>query len=244
MRPFRQLVFLLLCTSLSAPLLGGVARAAQDEVPLSSVARAANLQFTWLGASRAAQLHGVGLVVVLRPGERLYEVNNKLESTAIPPRAGTNGELYISSALARHIVQIAAYEQSVDAQLHREYVQEVARSFSYSGAIALNVQPLKGAEAVLITGTAPPNAPVLLTLLGTISSDIPNILISRHDLTAGPDGKFQAVLPTGPDYLHNSFLRVLATSGPNVTSASAQIVLGPPNPGADVPVTDYPSNVW
>jgi hypothetical protein len=181
--------------------------------------------------------------VVIRPGESLYEINNRVESTDIPPSSVGN-DVYVSSSLAHHIMQIAWNMQAQDANARRAQEQAVARSFALQGAIALNVQPLKGAEAVLITGTAPPGAPVLITLLGTLSSELPNVLISRHDLTAGPDGKFQAVLPIGPDYLRNSFLRVLATSGPNVTSASAQIVIGPPNPGANVPVDAFSSSVW
>jgi hypothetical protein len=243
MRPFRQLVYLLLCPLLSMPLIGGIAAAAQQEVPLSTVASQAHLQYSWLGASRAVQLRGPGLIVVIRPGESLYEINNRVESTDIPPSSVGN-DVYVSSSLAHHIMQIAWHMQAMDANVRRAEEQAVARSFALQGAIALNVQPLKGQEAVLITGTAPPGAPVLITLLATFAAELPNVLISRHDLTAGADGKFQAVLPIGPDYLQDSFLRILATSGPNVTSASAQILLGPPNPGANVPIDAWSGSVW
>jgi hypothetical protein len=181
--------------------------------------------------------------VIIRPGESLYEINNRIESMDVPALSDGN-DVYVSSSFAHRIAEAAWHLQAMDAAARRAQEEAAARIFAYQGAIALNVQPLKGAEAVLITGTAPAGAPVLITLLGTISSDIPNVLISRHDLTAGLDGKFQAVLPIGPDYYRNTFLRVLATSGPNVTSASAQILIGAPNNGANVPFDGFPGGVW
>jgi hypothetical protein len=243
----RRFLHLVLLACLAIPAIPGAAAQAK-EVPLSSVARSAHLSYAWLGGARAVQLSGPGIVLVLRPGDNLYEVNDRVESAATAPRYAANNDLYVSSALAAHITALARYAQQRLAnaqQSQRSVVQQSAASMAeLRGAISLNVEQLKGAEAVLITGEAPPSAPVLITLLGLLSSELPNVLLSRHDLQAGPDGKFQAIVPIGPDYVRDSYLRVLATSGPGVTSASAQILIHPANAGLTVPYEQQPGGIW
>ena len=112
------------------------------------------------------------------------------------------------------------------------------------GTIVLNVTQLQGAEALLVTGTAPPWAPVMLTLLATLSSELPNVLLSRHDLTAGSDGRFQAIVPIAPDYVRDSYINVLATSLPGVASAKSQLLIHAPNAGITVPVDMFPGGIW
>jgi hypothetical protein len=243
MRRFPQLFLTALCLAVSTQFVGA---AAQSEVALAQVAATAHLAYSWLSPARIVQLTGPGIVLIIRPGENLYEINDRVESTATAPRS--NGDdIYVSSAFAAHIVQLARQASLRSATMSYDQQSFQARNSPIAeirGTIVLNVQPLKGAEALLVTGTAPPSAPVLITLLATFSSDIPNVLVSRHDLWSGPDGKFQAVVPTGPDFIRGSFLKVLATSGPGVTSASAQILLGPPNPGVKVPWEQIPGGLW
>lgn len=245
MRRFLHLAFLTLC--FAVPAVAGSA-ATSREVPLSSVARSAHLSYVWLLGARAVQLSGPGIVLVLRPGDNLYEVNDRVESTTTAPRYAANNDLYVSSALAAHISALARYARQalVNAQNSQRsaVAQNVANVVSLRGAISINVEQLKGAEAVLITGEAPPSAPVLITLLGLISSDLPNVLLSRHELQAGQDGKFQAIVPIGADYVRGSFIKVLATSGPGVTSASAQILINPANAGLTVPFEQMPGGIW
>jgi hypothetical protein len=248
MRPICRLVLVILCSLIAAPC---AAAAAQQAVPLAGVARAAHLQYAWLGPTRAVQLSGPGLVLVIRPGDNVYEINDRVEATAVTPRYASN-DIYVSQKLANHIEQVAsqawlAFTNAQEAQqraIQQAQAQTETAMPLLQGVIVLNVQPLKGAEALLITGSAPPSAPVLITLLATLSSDIPNVLVSRHDLTAGPDGKFQAIIPIGPDYVRNSYLHVLATSAPGVTSASAQILVDAPNAGVKVPYEQQPGGIW
>ena len=246
MRRFLQLVLSAFCLSVSA--IGVGAAAQQQEVPLSTVARTAHMSYSWLAAARVVELDGPGLVVVIRPGDNLYEVNDRVESTPTAPRYSANNELYVTSSLADHIISLARSAQSQlaaaqDAQ-RRAAMERLASVVELRGTIVLNVEQLKGAEAVLVTGTAPPSAPVLITLLGLLSSDLPNVLLGRHDLQAGSDGKFQAIVPIGPDYTQGSFVKVLATSGPGVTSASAQILIAPANAGLSVPFEQQPGGIW
>ncbi len=220
-----------------------------QSVPLATVARAAHLQYTWLSASRAVQLSGPGIVLVIRPGDNLYEVDDRVEVTAVTPRYISN-DIYVSRKLANHINQLAWQAQRL-ASIQEAQVASAVNTMlqqvnapELHGTIVLNVTQLQGAEALLVTGDAPPSAPVRITLLATLSSDVPNVLLSRHDLTAGPDGKFQAIVPIAPDYLRDSFIHVLATSLPGVISASSQLLIHPANAGITVPVEAYPGGIW
>jgi hypothetical protein len=245
MRRFLQLVLSIVCLFAWAQ----TAQAAQPKVPLVRVAREGRLNYFWLTASGAVQLSGPGIVLVIRPGDNLYEVNDRVETTTTTPRY-TGNDIYVSAALAAHIVRLAQQAESgvVSEQnavrARAEAAIDAVRAPELHGAIVLNVAPLKGAEAVLVTGQAPPAAPVLITLLATLSSSLPNVLVSRHELQAGPDGTFQAIIPIGPDYTWRSLLNVLATSSPGVTSASAQILLHQPNEGVDVPYEEQPGGIW
>ena len=96
MRPIVGLVVVIVCSFYSAPY---IAEAAPMGVPLASVAARANLQYHWLATERAVQLSGPGLVLVIRPGANLYEVNDHVEVAAIPPVYGAN-DIYVSAAVA------------------------------------------------------------------------------------------------------------------------------------------------
>jgi hypothetical protein len=246
MRPYRQVVLPVLCSLFLAPSAGS---AADQVVPLSTVARQAHLEYTWLSATRAVQLSGPGIVFVVRPGDNVYEVDDRVEITAVTPRYISN-DIYVSTKLATHITQLArqAYDliSAQEAQAMRmvnEEQQHLGEPILH-GTIVLNAMPLQGAEAVLVTGQAPPQAPVMITLLATLSSELPNVLLSRHDLTAGPDGKFQAIVPIAPDYMRTSLIHVLATSLPGVISASTQLLVHAPNAGVQVPTDEFPGGIW
>jgi hypothetical protein len=245
MRPYRQVVFPICCLLLLAPC---ASIAAPSEIPLATVAREAHLEYSWLAATRAVQLSGPGIVLVVRPGDNVYEVDDRVEVTAVTPRYISN-DIYVSTRLATHIIDLArqAYtlvsaQEAQAARTSAELQQPGAAELH--GTIVLNATPLQGAEAVLVTGSAPPSAPVRITLLATLSSELPNVLLSRHDLTAGPDGKFQAIVPIGPDYVRDTFIHVLATSQPGVTSASAQLLVQAPNAGVTVPIEAFPGGIW
>jgi hypothetical protein len=246
MRPYRQVVLFILCSLLSAPY---AAAATEQEVPLATVARVAHLEYTWLAATRAVELSGPGIVLVVRPGDNVYEVDDRVEVTSVTPRYLSN-DIYVSRALATHIKDLARQAQMLvgmqeaNAARIASAEQQQPSAAQPFGTIVLNVTPLHGTEALLVSGSAPPSAPVLVTLLATLSSELPNVLLSRHDLTAGPDGKFQAIVPIAPDYMRGSLIHVVATSTPGVTSASTQLLVHEPNAGVSVPADAFPGGIW
>ena len=244
MRPFSRLGIFVLCSLLVAPV---VAAAAQQDLPLAGVARVAHLDYSWLAVSRSVQLSGPNIVLVIRPGDNLYDVNDRVETTSIAPHY-TSNDIYVSPQLAARIEALAgqAWRTFSNAQAARQRMEmnDVASVNELRGTIVMNVSQLKGAEALMITGQAPPSAPIRITLLATLSSDLPNVLVGRHDITSDAFGKFQAIVPIGPDYTQQTFLHVTATSGPGVTPASAQILVDAPNAGVQVPWEQIPGGVW
>jgi hypothetical protein len=219
---------------------------AEQFVPLARVAAESHLNYSWLSAERAVVLTGPGLVLLVRPGESLYEVNNRVESASTPTRYAQD-DIIVPSSMAARIEELARQAQALSATETQQQVFERVSSpgaAEVRGSIALEVHQLAGQSAVLIKGQAPPSAPVMITLLATLSSDIPNVLVSRHTIEAEPDGRFQVIVPFGPDYVSDSYLRVIATSGPGVTEASAQVTIAPPNAGLAIPWEVQPSGIW
>ena len=102
-------------------------------------------------------------------------------------------------------------------------------------AVTLSAQPLAGSEALSVNGTAAPGAPVTLTLLATVSQDLPTIIVSRHVVTADQNGTYQARIPIAPAYERGTLLQLFATSG-GQTSQVMRFVVGAPNNGVTVPL--------
>ncbi len=245
MRPLHTVVLFALL-SLTPTLIAGAQSNAG--VPLTQVAGEANLTYHWLVGTRALQLSGPGIVLVIRPGDNLYDVNDRVEVTAEAPRYVSN-DLYVSRALANHLMHLARQAQQLIASQDLQAASEAgqaqdAMGGELHGTVVLNVAPLEGAEALLVTGQAPPSASVMITLLATFSSELPNVLLSRHNLTAERDGKFQAIVPIAPDYMRDSFIHVLATSSPGVISASAQLLVQAPNQGLNIPASTFPGGIY
>ncbi len=107
-------------------------------------------------------------------------------------------------------------------------------------ALTLEARQLQGAEAISVAGTAPANAQVTITLLATVSPDVPTILVSRHDVAADATGRFGAVIPIASAYERGIELTLVATSAYGAVSAPAHLVTDAPNAGASVPlITHY-----
>ncbi len=218
-----------LAAALSLSMLPAIAAGAQSGVPLATVAARAGLAYRWLGPERSVSLSRPGLVVVLRPGETLYDVNDRVEIADRAPRY-TGGDLVVDQSLAAHLERLARTVQSASLRsLPATAGSGPQRTFS--GAIQLEARHLPGSEAIAVNGQAPPGAPVTITLLATLSPDIPAVLVSRSDLQSDVNGRFTAIVSTAPDYLRGSTIEVLATSAPGIAPASALVTVGAPKPG-------------
>ena len=111
----------------------------------------------------------------------------------------------------------------------------VAQAGGAGQAITLEARQLQGSEAITVSGSAAPGATVTITLTALISTDLPTVLVSRHDIVTDVNGRFGAVIPIASAYERGIILNVIATSGPGAAPALAQVVTGAPNAGATVP---------
>lgn len=210
--------------------LGGNAQAQNSRVSLTAVAshNAYNLQ--WLLPERSVRLYRPGLVIVIRPGDREYDVNNRVEFTDAAP-AYVNGDILVSTSLAARLRRLGAM---ADVPAAASGMRSVAAAPPATGSITLDARRTQGSEALTITGHAPAGSPVTITLLATISPDLPTVVVSRHDVQPDASGQFSAVISNAPDYLRGTLLQVVATSA-GASPASATVTVGPPNPGVTVP---------
>lgn len=205
------------------------AGAAPSGVPLERVAARAGYQYHWLGPERSLSLSRDGIAIVLRPGDAVYEVNNHVEIAEPAPRYA-HGDLVVSAALAAHLTALARRAARAPARRGRPAATATAVTAPMHGSIQLEARPLPGSESLVVEGQVPPNAPLTITLLASLSPEIPVVVLSRHDVQPDVDGRFGVVIPVASDYLRGSTIRVLATSAPGIAPASAQVTLHAPRP--------------
>lgn len=210
-------------------------------VPLSKIAPRDGYKVQWLLPERSVRLYRPGLVIVLRPGVVEYQVNNRVEFADAPPQY-VNGDFLVSSQLAARLARLATMTHA-SMRTHTVGAVSTERYPQVSGAITLNARPQPGNEAIFVSGSAPSAAPITITLLATLSEDLPTVVVSRHDVQPDANGQFQATIPIAPDYLRNSLLRVLATSAAGSTPASVTLLIGAPNSGVTVPAEQEPHGV-
>lgn len=218
----------------------GAVNAQSRSTSLSAAAARDGYSVAWLLPERAVRLYKPGLIIVLRPGATMYEVNDRVEFADAAPQYA-NGDLIISGSLAARLARLSSYA-AVPRQGAVQGMRSMPAPVAAAGPITLDVQPQAGSEAINVSGRAPSSAPVMITLLATISRDLPSVVVSRQEVLPDSAGAFQAVISTGPDYLRDTFLRVLATSA-GATPASKTIVLGAPNAGVTVPFDTWPQDI-
>lgn len=215
---------------------------AQDNtVSLNSVAAHDGYSLQWLLPERSVSLSRPGLAIVVRPGAVMYFVNSRVEFTETPPRY-VNGDLVISSTLAARFDRLARLAAAMQRQRLEGPGLRVSTEPPASGPITIDVRPQPGSEAVSVSGHAPSTAPVTITLLATVSYDVPTVVVSRHDVQPDVNGNFSAQVSIAPSFARGTILRVLATSVAGTTPASAQLIVGSPNAGVIVPLEYEPTD--
>jgi hypothetical protein len=225
-------ILALVLAALVTAVVGSNAQAQTTSNSLAAVANHDGYNVQWLLPERSVRLYRPGLVIVIRPGATMYEVNNRVEFTDAAPRY-VNGDMLVSSSLAARLARLASIVAA--SQTPTRQVRFAQAPAMAGGAITLDVHPQIGSESIAVSGHAPSTAPVTITLLATISPDLPTVVVSRHDVQPDSSGQFQATISIAPDYIRNTTLRVLATSAAGTTPASAAITVGAPNQGVTVP---------
>ncbi len=226
---------------LAALLCGfvGVAPANAQTVALASVAKQLGYSYTWVGTQDAVELTRGTMTVVIRPGQSLFDVNERTETTAVAPYRSHN-EVYVSEQMAAQLAAIAkTVEPSSAAGAHA-----MAAPATFTGSIVLDtVHQMNGTYQLSVSGSAPAGAPVTVTETATFSREIPNVTLQVTHVAADSSGRFATTLPAAPGYLRGSIITVRASSQPGVAVASTQLVLKAPNEGVSVPVEALPRSV-
>lgn len=210
--------------------------AAQQREAVAAVAAHSGYAYQWAPQRSVLVLSRPGMVVVLRPGSQVYEVNDQDEVTDAAP-SYSRGDLYVTPSLAAHLEALARRLSPTAA--HSAEMLSPAQAAA-PGSITMEARQLQGAEAIDVNGSAPAGAPVTITLLAVVSSDIPTIVVSRNDVVTDANGRFNAIIPIASAYERGTLLRVVATSTPGVATATSQLVMDAPNNGVTVPLEQLP----
>jgi hypothetical protein len=243
--PMRHLAAALVATALSAsPAI------AHTGTSLQRVADQVGYAYAWSASASEVALSRPGLTVVLRPGNRRYQINDRVAYASEAP-VYEHGDLSVSNdvvtelrALAERYPMSRATEGTRSGSPTDFGSSTVPHPSSASGVLSIMLSPAPGREAVIVDGSVPAalrghSLPVTLTVTGTVSRDLPTVTLRR--VTLATDGMFHTTLAIS-GMPRGSVVTVMATSLPGVTPASAQITVGAPNRSVDSPLDHLPKD--
>jgi hypothetical protein len=208
---------------------------AHTGTPLMRVAEAAGYVYAWSASASEVTLSRPGLSIVLRPGNRRYEINDRVAYASEAP-IYENGDLVVPMDVVTQLRLLAGRNPDVRAT-EGARTGSVSTPVTASGKLTLTARMATGRAAIEIDGMAPASVPVTLTLVGSISRDLPDVLLRR--VTLQTDGTFHATIPVASAMPRGSYVTVTATSLPGVSPASARVLIVPPNPGIDSDLFDH-----
>ena len=219
---------------------------AEHRTALRSAAAQLGYAYAYLGPEDAVALTKTGVTIVIRPGERLFDVNDRTEAMEGTAPEFHLSDILISDAFYKRLRAISVRYPSAVPPPPERYAPpgSVERGPVAAGAISkLTVSQIPGTQEVAVGGKAPANLPITITLAATLSNELPDVVLSRHLVTADPDGTFKTDLSIAPGYFRGSILSVVASSGVGVAPARTTIVLKAPNGGVTVPAEALPKGV-
>jgi hypothetical protein len=237
----RRLAATLVATALSA--FPAIAHAGTS---LERVADQVGYAYAWSASASEVTLTRPGLTVVLRPGNRRYQINDRVAYAGEAP-VYENGDLSVSADVVAELRVLAGrypLSRATEGARTGSSIPTVPNPARASGSLSILVSPAPGREAVVVDGSVPAalrgNAiPVTLTATGTVSRDLPTVTLRR--VTLATDGTFHTTLPIS-GMPRGSVVTVTATSVLGLTPASAQITVGAPNASVDSPLDHLPKD--
>ena len=240
--PMRRLAAALVATALSAS--PAIAHAGTS---LERVADQVGYAYAWSASASEVTLARPGLTVVLRPGNRRYQINDRVAYASEAP-VYEHGDLSVSADVVAELRELAGRypvsRATEGTRIGSTTTPGNPPPSSASGALSILVSPAPGREAVVVDGSVPAalrgNAvPVTLTVTGTVSRDLPTVTLRR--VTLATDGTFHTILTTS-GMPRGSVVTVTATSALGLTPASAHLTVGAPNPSVDSPLDHLPKD--
>jgi Copper amine oxidase N-terminal domain len=225
----------LLAATFVATALLATPATAHTGTPLMRVAEGAGYVYAWSASASEVTLSRPGLTIVLRPGNRRYEINDRVAYASEAP-VYENGDLFVPADVVNQLRALAGRNPDARAT-EGTRTGSVSTPAMVSGALTITARMATGRAAIVVDGMAPASVPVTLTLVGSISRDIPDVLLRR--VTLQTDGTFHATIIVAPAMPRGSYVTVTATSLPGVSPASARVVIAAPNPALDSDLFDH-----
>jgi len=236
--------FLLLTMAAGAGLLSATPADARD-MALARLAAQDGLAYDYVGATDEVLLQGTNLTISIRPGERLIQVNGRNETVDAAPHFYKR-DLYVSSETANRIAALAAAVPRQNSMRARASDGMTMRSVPVygpaSGPVSISATQVPGQPKLAVRGTAPAGSSLTLTLQESITKEVPDIVVSRQAVQAGPDGRFTAAMPIAPAFFGGALLKVIAVTASGETT-SAPITLKRFNEDATIEADQLPKGV-
>jgi hypothetical protein len=223
-----------LVSSIAAATLAlTVSAQAGQGVRLATVAAEDGFTYQWLPAEAGAVLARPGVRVVIRAGRLYYEVNDATPIADSAPRFDGR-DIVISPKLAEHLRLIALKYRRQDSDRHEMALsgsEPAAQDANFAeGPLTLSARAIPGREAIALRGTAPANAPLVITLRSEVSTDLPIVVLSRKDITSTTDGSFSAEVEYGQESHVRTAIVATVTTLSGASSAAAKVIVGLPSP--------------
>ncbi len=200
--------------------------------------------YSYLGPEDAVALTKPGVTIVIRPGERLFDVNDRTEAMDGSAPMFSHSDIFISDSLLARLRQIAGKYPAQTSGERAIVVQNGSAVANVTGAItSLTLSQVPGKQDINVWGKAPANLPITLTLLGTFTIEIPDVVISRNEVVSDADGTFKTDISPASAFYRGAILTLVASSVSGVTSSKAQIVLKAPNGTTVIPGDAEPKSI-
>jgi hypothetical protein len=209
---------------------------ATHQTSLMTAAYELGYAYSYLGPEDAVALTKPGVTIVIRPGERLFDVNDRTEAMEGSAPRFSHSDIFISDALFARLRQLSAKYPSQSTGERAIVVQNGSAVTNVSGAIAqLYLAQVPGKLDIAVSGKAPGNLPITLTFYATLTTQIPDVVVSRNEIVSDANGTFKTDITPASAYYYGGILTVVASSVTGVTPAKSQIVLKAPNDATIVP---------
>jgi hypothetical protein len=235
------------CISVAFAATAPAAIEAKGDIALSRVAAELGFTYAYLGPEDAVALSRPGVTILVRPGELLFDVNDRTEAMSGAPPHFYQSDVYVSPQFVARLRAIAARYPVVILGSGGTVIGRtpVADTHQITGSIVeLTVKQLTGTQQVDVSGKAPArNLPITITLIGTFSSEIPDTVLSRRQVYADEDGRFRTTIPIAPGYMRGALLTLVASSVPGVATASLRFEVKAPNGDVSVPAEQTPHSL-
>ena len=208
--------------------------AAEPSVPLTRVAAENGYVYAWLAGEGAVSLSRPGVVVVLRAGQKLYRVGDRVISAdSAPYYDGT--DLVVSQVVAANLRRLA---QAFP--VPPPPIAPPTQTAAVTGSLSVEARQVAGRDAIAVRGRGPADAPVYVTLTAEISRDLPVVVLSRVATRVKPDGSYAADIGISSAPPRDTVVIATVSSVTGVKPSSARVVLKATSPAVTSPLDKLP----